>query len=383
MPLPLDRIRGSIPPLLTPFRNGAVDYDTYARLIADVNKRGGLMGREIVPVFFTYDATSTQPIAVQDQAACAKWTQDNEVFAALIGPYHTDTLVSCLEKAGALTFQSPGFGLVDDQTLAKYKHFVLAGTLSLDSILDSMVAGASTDKFFPKGSKVGLLTYDTPDYQRAVKNSLVPALKKANAKLVDQIAVAPITSAKTFADAAPVIASGILRFKAAGIDRVLILGSSGLAFPLLTGLDAQDYHPQLAMSSADTPYFLTVANLPAGVLDETIGVGWMPSVDTNAAPNDVAAECGALLQAAGIPANNAVQGPVSCDHMALLEAAVKAAGSLDRDAIVKALPKMPAVDLGSNELGKFGPNRSALPRYARFAYDTGCKCFEYTSKIAP
>lgn len=33
MAFPLDRIRGSIPPLLTPFRNGAVDYDTYARLI--------------------------------------------------------------------------------------------------------------------------------------------------------------------------------------------------------------------------------------------------------------------------------------------------------------------------------------------------------------
>jgi 4-hydroxy-tetrahydrodipicolinate synthase len=33
MPFPLDRIKGSIPPLFTPFRNGAVDYDTYARLI--------------------------------------------------------------------------------------------------------------------------------------------------------------------------------------------------------------------------------------------------------------------------------------------------------------------------------------------------------------
>jgi 4-hydroxy-tetrahydrodipicolinate synthase len=33
MPFPLDRIKGSIPPLFTPFRNGAVDSDTYARLI--------------------------------------------------------------------------------------------------------------------------------------------------------------------------------------------------------------------------------------------------------------------------------------------------------------------------------------------------------------
>lgn len=33
MPVSADQIKGSIPPLLTPFRNGAVDYDTYSRLI--------------------------------------------------------------------------------------------------------------------------------------------------------------------------------------------------------------------------------------------------------------------------------------------------------------------------------------------------------------
>ena len=33
MPLPLDRLKGSIPPLITPFQNGEVDYDTYARLV--------------------------------------------------------------------------------------------------------------------------------------------------------------------------------------------------------------------------------------------------------------------------------------------------------------------------------------------------------------
>ena len=33
MPMPLQRLKGSIPPLLTPFRDGEVDYDTYGRLI--------------------------------------------------------------------------------------------------------------------------------------------------------------------------------------------------------------------------------------------------------------------------------------------------------------------------------------------------------------
>jgi 4-hydroxy-tetrahydrodipicolinate synthase len=40
MPLPLDRIKGSIPPLLTPFRNGDVDYDTYSRMIEYQIMRG-------------------------------------------------------------------------------------------------------------------------------------------------------------------------------------------------------------------------------------------------------------------------------------------------------------------------------------------------------
>ena len=40
MPFPLDRIKGSIPPLFTPFRNGEVDYHTYARMIEHQIKEG-------------------------------------------------------------------------------------------------------------------------------------------------------------------------------------------------------------------------------------------------------------------------------------------------------------------------------------------------------
>jgi 4-hydroxy-tetrahydrodipicolinate synthase len=36
----LDRLKGSIPPLVTPFRNGEVDYDTYARLVGFQIKNG-------------------------------------------------------------------------------------------------------------------------------------------------------------------------------------------------------------------------------------------------------------------------------------------------------------------------------------------------------
>jgi 4-hydroxy-tetrahydrodipicolinate synthase len=40
MPLPLSRLRGSVPPLLTPLRKDEVDYDTYARMIEYQIMRG-------------------------------------------------------------------------------------------------------------------------------------------------------------------------------------------------------------------------------------------------------------------------------------------------------------------------------------------------------
>ena len=40
MTFPLDRIKGSIPPLFTPFKDGAVDYDAYARMIEFQIKEG-------------------------------------------------------------------------------------------------------------------------------------------------------------------------------------------------------------------------------------------------------------------------------------------------------------------------------------------------------
>ncbi len=33
MPMSLDQLKGSIPPLITPFKDGEVDYATYERLV--------------------------------------------------------------------------------------------------------------------------------------------------------------------------------------------------------------------------------------------------------------------------------------------------------------------------------------------------------------
>ena len=61
------------------------DYEAaYNAVIKDVNKRGGVNGRKIVPVFAAVSPVGT----VSQQEACVKLTEDEKVFAA-VGFFNT------------------------------------------------------------------------------------------------------------------------------------------------------------------------------------------------------------------------------------------------------------------------------------------------------
>ena len=50
-------------------------------VVEDINENGGIAGRTVVPVFHGFDATSDEPIDLQEQGACTDFTQDRPVFA--------------------------------------------------------------------------------------------------------------------------------------------------------------------------------------------------------------------------------------------------------------------------------------------------------------
>src|SRR4051812_3012953 len=74
-------------------------------VIDDINERGGIAGRKLVPVYFAYDAQSAESKDAQDQAACAALTQDNHVFVAFGGGL-TENFDACLQKAGVVKLGS-------------------------------------------------------------------------------------------------------------------------------------------------------------------------------------------------------------------------------------------------------------------------------------
>src|SRR4051794_28015501 len=69
-------------------------------VIDDINRHGGIAGRRVVPVWHDYDGTSTDTSAVQEQAACADYTQDHHVFAVL--ELGDDAFNTCVTRTGAV-----------------------------------------------------------------------------------------------------------------------------------------------------------------------------------------------------------------------------------------------------------------------------------------
>jgi hypothetical protein len=128
------------------------------------NNHGGFAGRKMEGVY--YDVNVANPKESEDQAACAKFTEDNKVFA-MYG--QTDVLRACAEKAGALSLTS---GNETETTFKKYPHFVDPIAIRLDRMGPVTVGGLSKAGYF--SGKLGLVTWDDPNYRYAITASSRP-----------------------------------------------------------------------------------------------------------------------------------------------------------------------------------------------------------------
>ena len=199
--------------------------DPYNVMIDEINKSGGLDGLQIDPVYFGYDATSNQTSDQQDQAACAKFTQDNHVLLISdTGPIVNE----CAAKAGAVQFGTGGGAL--PETYQKYPHRVDIDGINMVRMGVVTVDGLRREGYFSSGGKVGLVTWDDPAYHEALDQGYIPELQKAGATLASSPVYLRVPQTanelgQTSADAS----SAVLKFKSQGVDHVLLLdGPAGV-----------------------------------------------------------------------------------------------------------------------------------------------------------
>jgi Periplasmic binding protein len=364
------------------------------------NQQGGVAGRKLVPIYYGFDATSTQTAEQQDHAACAKWTQDNKIFILLTGQSPDDR--QCAKNEGAVDYWGPAGSNSLPETFQQNPHYVEITGLNLVRLGQVTIDGLTSQGYFERGSRIGIVAWDDPAYREAVQQGFIPALQRHGLKLALPPAYihAP-QNAQDLGVSSADVSNTVLKFKTNTIDHVMLLdgpvgvcegGCMGLEF--LNQAKSQHYYPRYGMNDNNLPVDAYEAGYyPADELKGTLvvtGLDGVKAEDAGWHVNAARQRCENLMRRNGVDMSSidAYAAAIgACEDIWFLQAVAAKLG----EAPLTADNFMAAVNaLGSSFASDsaYGVHFSAtqhdgLAEVRDMRFDSSCNCFKYTSDPYP
>jgi hypothetical protein len=354
--------------------NAVIDY---------ANAHGGFAGRKLKALYYDYNITTDQD--VQDQSACAFWTQDHKVFAI---PGSSDIVKACAEKAGAVSLVS---GASVASTYQKFPHFVEPYGIRLDREGTMTINGLYKAGYF--AGKLGFVTYDDPTFRYAYEHGYLPALNAHGIPITQKAFVAVPQQLNDLGAMTAAMRSTVTKFRASGIDHVIIedghagvWAGGGLTLEFMEQAESQHYFPRYGQNAENLP---GSSELPADQQDKAIAVldsDSRPSNDTGWHTNKTRDACFTIEADAGMPvstSNSADEGfaAQACDIVFFLQRVFnRLTTALTSDAFINGVAGLgrswPSAYVYGTE---FEPGlRDGSAEVRRAEYLKSCECLRYS-----
>ncbi len=373
-------------------------------VVDDINAHGGVAGRTLVPVWHALNAASSDTYSDMDQQACATYTQDNHVFAAMDKGL-TDNFLACMENAGAMNFNSGTILYPDQGVLQQFPYYFEAGTLTTDRLFQQLPRSLATMGYYSgwdanlgqaspaATTKIGVLTYDKPEWNRPL-NRLLAGLN-AQGHPVDPGDVIKVAWPNSTSDEQGVVSAvgnAELKFRQDGVNHVILLDANGILLIFFSrAAQGQQYHPRYGLESGSgTQTVESGGDVDASQLNGAVGFGWSPDIDltpSNAAKYEpprmkacldmIDKRTGQSLASQPNAAGIAIG---YCDTLYLLKWGVEHAGpSITRNTVTAALQN---TGLNYPSVGflqeYYGPSRHDGVQVGwNFKWDNSCTCTKY------
>jgi len=302
------------------------DYQVaYTALIHQINAKGGINGRKIVPVFEPINPIGTSPAAT----ACTALTEDNKVFAVIGFFQPADT--ACY----VATHNTPIIGAtLSNSESAQAKAPWFNNVISDNELIPKEMAAFKQEGVFAK-KKIAVVGDTT---NRAEVALVLAELKRLKVNVV-QTAINSVPDNDQAATSSE-YATIALKFQGAGANVVIAVGNAGVSWPKALHNNQSTYLPRLIVpDAADLATVVSnKGNYSAAELNGALTAGGTPppAVEWN---DPAMKRCVATVHAAEPKAviNNPVTATAStpvtwnapetaCQQMALFEDIVKASG---------------------------------------------------------
>lgn len=367
------------------------------RALADeANRSGGILGRKIVPVFHEIEASSSKTVEQQGQEACADWTQDRPVFGTPGYPSFGESFLACMGKAGAVIAGGSVFNISDQRVFQRHPYYLLPNSMDLNTQGKLMVDSLHGQRYFGRGAKIGLVTFDDPNFRYAVQQSIVPGLSRKGLKLGTEPAY--LTRPRTldqYSAAAADARNAVLRFSARGITHVMILDFGAIATILFTqSAENQGYRPRYGLNSQSGNTIAAANMSPATARAQFKGarsVGWAPAADVRPdeePKNNTRDRCLAIMAKHNVTfssRNARGQAIQECDSLWFMMAALRASGSrvINQNMFLQGVARLgTGYRPGMTFITSVSSSRHDGAAGARnLSYDQGCNCFHYTTGV--
>lgn len=356
------------------------DRDVANAVIRYANSHGGFAGRQLEPYF--YDLNLTTDSSTQYQSACATFTQDHKIFAL---ESQDPALTECAEKAGAVPI---GGAASTSQTYAKNPHLLSPDAMTLDRYAAVTVNGLFQAGYF--AGKLGLVTWDDPDYRYAVSQGYLPAMNPKGIAPADTAYITVPQTLNALGDMTSAVSNAVTKFHAEGIDHVIVQdghagvwAGTGLTLEWMNQAKSQRYYPRYGQNAYNSPGWSV---LPADQMDKAVAIDFADydaKFDQGWHPNAARDLCFKIEADAGYPvrssnANDEGLAAQACDLIFLLQRGLNSLPMITSDAFVQAVSQFgtafqPALVYGS----KFKGNRDGGGMVRTEDYSAACQCLSY------
>ena len=293
----------------------------YQAIIDDINAKGGIHGRKLVPTIVGVNPTSQSAA----DTACTKLTQDTKVFVA-VGFFLNDNVLCYVNTNQTATIG----GSQTPSRLAQAKAPWFSTDAGENLEINVVKALAKQGKL---NGKVAVMS--TAADQALLNDKIKPALKAAGITPVSSaILDAPTNdTTATYAQAQTISE----RFKAAGATQILMVGEAAPG-SFLPGLAKTDYRPQIVFSDLNgVSAYLGNKGNDFTVLNGAISGGPFGPNDAQLALGGPTKACMDVERKAGLvikPSSTVPKGEpdqfvssaLACQQMALLTAILAKAG---------------------------------------------------------
>ena len=346
-----------------------------AALVEDINARGGVAGRTIDAKVHVFNAITDGPVA--EEALCNAITQDDQAFAVVMTGQFQENARPCYANAKTLMFDATLYP-VDDAGFDELAPYLWSPFLpSYDNLTAGMASSLTDSGWFGSGT-VGVISIDSDLSRRAYEQEFVPVLDAAGVEVASFNTIDP-TDGRAFETG---LLQAIVNFKEANVDRVVAIGGSRLISWFMNTAITQNFEPQYAVSSYDSPDF-NIFNYGPQMVGAT-GISILPGTDVADdqwpfPANDAEAACVDVFSAAGLAIDDRATvrtGLMFCDALQLLAAAgdgateISAAGFGESMWALDTSFEAASVYSVQFERGQYAGGGAFMP----FAFDPGCEC---------